>query len=256
MAKQRISGSVTSAALVFVSVTSLGFVSYTLVPSAGTLHTKPGALATMQRPAVPVAARGWLGVLGMDVDALAAAGVNTESASTVLADLQAYMNNNGEGLIASIDACNAAMKQADEDTRMIRTGRTPLENDTAAHANAFAAAIADRDARRAAAMDAAGTHLSDGQKALLSTIRANAGREVPAAYCVVPRTDAQWVELREALTAERQATERGESPAGSVSSFLATLRADETTAIALRNASMNTAAIRTAVNLQNSPENP
>lgn len=237
MGKQKVSGSVTSAVLALVSVSALGWVSYNFLPSSPAPMTmpRPAALATTARP--------WLGVLGLDVDALAAAGVNAEGTSVMLADLQEYLDENGEGFVAAIDAHNATLKQVDSDTRMIQAGKPPENNVVAANAAAFASALADRDARRAAAIDAASTHLPEGAKALLAAIRTNPGREVPAAYCVVSRTDAEWVALRDALIAERQAAERSESPNGEVTSLLSSVRTGAT-ATALSNASTNIAAIR------------
>lgn len=237
MGKQKIGGSVTSAVLVLVSLSAFGWVSYSMLP-------KNAAPATMTRPAsIATNARPWLGVLGLDVDALAAAGVNAEAASVMLADLQEHLDEHGEDFVASIDAHNAVLKQADSDTRMIQAGKRPADNVVTANAAAYASALADRDARRTAAINAASTRLPEGAKALLAVIRSNAGREVPPAYLTVSRTDAEWVAVRDALIAERQAAERGESLSGEVASFLSNVRTG-TTATALSNASTNTAAIR------------
>lgn len=240
MAKQRVTGAVSSIVLVVVSVGALGVAGYNLVPSS----MVPSAPATMPRPELSLSARSWLGVLGMQADALAASGVSAEQVIVVLADLQGFMDEQGDAFLSAIDAYHLANKQVDGDTRMVRAGKSPEEALLNAHAATLQAAASERSARLTAAINAASTHLTEDQRLRLAAIRSNAGREVPPAYCVVERPDAQWVALREALTAERQATERGESPAGSVTSLLSTVRGEGPTATALANAASLGAAVR------------
>lgn len=234
MAKQRNPGAIQSVALMVVSLGALGWVGYNLVPS--NFHASAPSLPTSPRPQSAMTAGHWLGVLGMESDALAAAGVNAESAGLILEDLQAYMDENGQAFLDAIDARNAAMKLADSDTRMVRAGKAPEADVIARNANTLASATASRDAHWTAALTAASARLTDNQRAGLAAIRANPGREVPAAYRLAQRSDAQWVELREALTAERQAAERGEPAPAQTQAVLTAVRAEPATAAALANA--------------------
>jgi signal transduction histidine kinase len=245
MSKQRVPGAIQSAALVVLSLGVIGWVGTNLMPNAGNTGSAAGRPATSRRPTTAPTARAWLGLLGLEADALAASGVNGEAATVILADLQAYLDENGDALFASIDAHNAAKKQVDMDERMLRAAKP--EEGAAAHASTLAAAAADRNSRQAAALAAATAHLTDDQRTRLNTIRGNSGREVPAAYCLVSRTDAEWVALRDTLAGERQASDRGEQLPEAARTFLANIRADTTTATGLSNAASLIAGVRAAI---------
>ncbi|MFT3684286.1 MAG: hypothetical protein QM783_10805 [Phycisphaerales bacterium] len=205
----------------------------------------------MPRPTAPPAAlasaRAWLGLLSLDAESLAAAGVPAGSAQVMLEDLQAYLDANAQPLLAAIDAHNAASKQADSDARMLRAGKGPDEQTLAKNAAAAAAALANRTALLTGAVEAASAHLSDQQKTRLATIRLNADKEVPPAYKIVARPDHEWVELREALSAERQAAEKTLPLPHAAAEKLARLRAERTTADALANANNLLPALKQAI---------
>jgi hypothetical protein len=235
---------VASLMTVVASMGAIGWAGYNLLPKE-TSKSAPAVPPTQSSPSLN--ASQWIGVLGIDADALAAAGVSAEGAATVRDDLQGFMNDYGEPFIAAIHAHNAAIKQADADQRMIRAGKPPADDLLTLHGIALSTASTERSARQAAAMEAALTHLSEQQKNNLRIIRDNAGRDVPPAYCLTPRKDAQWVALRDALAAERQAAERGERLSGSAQELLVTIRAEPSTSVALNRTATNGAAVKQAL---------
>ena len=242
MSKQT-SGTVTSLALLAVSLGAIGFAGYNMLPGV----SMPSASTAKSRTLVVPNACALFGALGLDAHSLAAAGVSGENVGVMLEDLQAYLDENGAAFIGAVDAHHVAAKQSDSDERLIRAGKPPENEVLTAHAATLSSAASSRNSYQTAALDAALTHLTEDQRTRLATIRGNTSREVPAAYCLVTRTDAEWIALRTALAAERQATARSESPAGAVSSLLATVRAEGATATALSNTASLLAGVRTAL---------
>lgn len=102
----------------------------------------------------------------------------------------------------------------------------------ARHRQAAAAAHTDRLTRVNSAF-AATARLPTEVVQRLTMIESNRSREVPAAYRLLSRTDAQWVQLRDALTAERQAAGRNEETPQEAA-FLTDIRADPAVAAALQ----------------------
>lgn len=217
-----------TASLVLALVAAGGVVwaSYGLIPA------RPARLQPVAQAAPSAAA--WVGVLGLDAESLTAAGVSVGEASQLFGDLQAYFADSGALLLQAVDAHNAAQRVAVNDDRTIRAGKEIDGDLLAAHRQAAAAAQADRLTRVNSAFAAATARLPTEVVQRLTMIESNRSREVPAAYRLLSRTDAQWVQLRDALTAERQAAGRNEETPQEARGFLTDIRADPAVAAALQ----------------------
>ncbi|MDP1661817.1 MAG: hypothetical protein Q8L55_07860 [Phycisphaerales bacterium] len=207
----------------------------------------PARLVVVSTQVEPPSARVWLGVLGLESDALVAAGVTSGQASQMLLDLQAHFVESGAAMVASIEAHNAARRTQANDDRMVRAGKSPALELLVAHRQALASTSEDRVSRVNSAFNAAVARLPVDVTQRLTLIELTRAREVPAAYRLVERTDAQWNALREALVSERQFSERGESPPDAVQALLADIRAEPTTAASLQRVATVTAAVRQAL---------
>jgi hypothetical protein len=153
----------------------------------------------------PPPATSYLGVLGLEPDALVSAGATAVQAGALKTYLQAYLNDHGTELDAAIDAFGVANRAADTATRMVQAAKGNVETMTT-RGNELATAVSNKQAAIDAAFTAATTDLADGVKTNLLRIRANRPHNTPAQYLIVDRTDEQWRQLRDALSQKKQRT--------------------------------------------------
>jgi hypothetical protein len=189
-------GAVQTLALVAVVVGGLVWAAIVGVPHSASVLKK-------KKLTDPPAASLYLGVLGLQPDALAAAGVTAVQAGALKTYLQAYLNEHGGELNGLIDTWGYANRAADTATRNVRAGKGDVETLTTRQGE-LATALANKQAGIDAAFAAATADLADGVKAALLKIKANRPRNVPAQYLVVDRTSSQWRQLRDALSQKKQ----------------------------------------------------
>jgi hypothetical protein len=203
-----------------------------------------------QAPSIPTDFRTTLIRAGLDSTALAAAGVSTNSVSSVLQAVSTTINNDPSRLSNSDTAYATARRDVDRLKALIESGKASQE-DVSSYQSA-SASLATATAARQAALDAyftaGGGVLSEGQRTTLTAIRANRTYELPIEFLVVNRSQQEWVDLRDALANERIEPEVGEEPDPGDQAALATWRAVNAVASAKSSTESNLASITTSWN--------
>lgn len=146
-----------------------------------------------------------LGAAGLTPEALAAAGVDHESATAVVAAAASYLGHSPNALGSAVTHLGAASAEVDRLERLVRRG-------AAIESAAVTAAREDRDdaqgtldALLAGLRASAMSPLAAGERAALNAIRPNLDRDVPVEYMLAERSEADWTNLRDALANESQA---------------------------------------------------
>jgi len=197
--------------------------------------------------------------VGLSAEALAAVGATPNSAVGVVGNAKAYLDEHGAALAEADEACDANAAYREQLLRLIRSGHG-TENDAQALSSAIAA-CASAQSERASLLDglfsAAVAGLAGNQQAALANIRAGMPTGAPTHLAVQPRTDAEWLQLREALAARRYAAKSGEEVDAEAVYPLTVAEADQSVSAAMSNISSNTddivAAIGSAVAAQAQP---
>lgn len=188
---------------------------------------------------------------GLDAQTLAAAGLSSAAATTLGQAAAQHLASNYPALRAAEAACATARRESDRLLRLIQAGKA-TSAEVAAHATAKTAltnAEGTRDAALTALFQAATAGLTQQQRALLSTIRANAAnREVPVPYRTLTRTKQEWLQLRDDLASERISLKQGTELFAPGQARLAAVRANATFASANTALATNLAAVTTAMN--------
>jgi hypothetical protein len=188
---------------------------------------------------------------GLDPKALAAAGVSSQSVSSVLSAAATQMNSAPNDLSNADTAYASARTQVDQLTAQIQSGHG--SQDDIATLSTAQSNLATANSQRQAALDAifnAGTaNLSNAQKTALSTIRANrAAWDLPLEFLVVNREQSEWVAVRDALANERIAVSLPDSLSQAAQASLATWRADPAVSAAKASSDANLSAVTTSWN--------
>jgi len=146
--------------------------------------------------------------LGLDAEALAAAGVEPGRVDRIIKRLVEALAEEDRS-VGSID-----WRFADAGIRLAQAERDEAARHNPQDRQAAEQRLAARTRQRDELIDRLFTRaarpLSPDQQGMLATIRSNRQWNVPIEFLVVDRSEEQWLELRNALTAERQCRERGE----------------------------------------------
>jgi hypothetical protein len=201
-----------AAAAAVTTIPSAGFGARSVATTAAEALT--AKKTTKRRSATPAEVKVALHRCGLNPRALAAAGVSAAATTTLVDNARQYLTDHPDDIGDADRGFLSAQAALDQLTRKVQSGQAGADDLTAyaATQQALAARASSRDAAINAVLTAAVANLSDGQQSLLSTIRANASWNLPLQYLVSTRTDAQWVELREALTNDRQAAAQRVAP--------------------------------------------
>jgi len=186
--------------------------------------------------------------IGLNPEAMAAAGLSAQQASTVIANLATSSALVSELQNADISATSAAstLTTAQEQARgPFATEQSPAA--VAAAVAAFEQAIAVREEARIALVNAATAGLTSEAKARLAAITAASLHSVPTSFMVLTRTPEEWTTIEEALRAEARATRMEMTLAESHASLLAGTRADAGVIAAQASLTSNLAAIAAVV---------
>ena len=187
---------------------------------------------------------------GLDAPALAAAGLTANEVTTLVAAAVAQFNTNPSTL-AGLDLAYAqARTSVDSLRRLVRSGQGSAE-DVTALATAKQTLLSATNARTSYLDGLRSTGLagvSASASATVDRILANGIWDLPTQYLVKDRTQAQWVDLREALSVEAIAAKYGEPFPQVTQSYLAGVNAESEIATAKVNLDTNLAAVQTAWN--------
>ena len=175
---------------------------------------------------------------GLSADAMCAAGLSANQASTVIANAKLMLAAHPTILSDADAAYAAACAAANALQRKIQDGHASQEE--IASLPTATAAVAAAQAQRQAALDAilaaATQTLAPSSVAVLHTIAANHAWKLPIEFLTVERTETEWISLRNALSNERIAVKYEDAPNSTCQVLLAGARANPTVAAAKANA--------------------
>jgi hypothetical protein len=227
-------GSVLHAAVGIVALVALFLAGYVALPTSWTRYPDP--LTNNELAAA-------LSRLGLDAESLTAAGASSAQVDALVDAARGHLEDNIHGL-RDVDLTFAAWSAESDRLLGLIQGGKATEADMTAYANAqasLASTTSQRDAALNAAFTAATSGLSAGQIGAINTIRAAraAKWDLPTKYLAGARSESAWVELRDALTAERIASKLGrQTPAGAQAVILAA-NADPAVSVAAVNLTAN-----------------
>lgn len=206
--------------------------------------------AAAQAPSIPADFTSTLIRSGLDAAALAAAGVPANSVSSVLQAVATSINNDSSRLSNADNAYATARRDVDRLRALIESGKANQEDISAYQtaSTSFATATTARQAALDAYFTAGAAVVTAGQRATLTTLRANRAYELPIEFLVVERSQQEWVNLRDALANERVEPEIGEEPDPGDQAALATWRAVNAVSAAKSSTDANLSAITTSWN--------
>lgn len=223
-----------------------------VTPSSTTSTTATNAKrAKFRSPSTPIEIEAALGELGLTPKTLCAAGFNAQQTTAFTTAAAAYARTNIATYRAAMDAAGSARSNVNRLTRLIQGGAASAEDITALATaqTALASASADRQAFLNSAMAEGSAAVNGGGGeviTLLNTVRTNSRAwDIPASYLGDNRSEAAWVQLRDALANDRIATSLQQDPNPTCHQLLLTAQATTNAAAAFSNLS-NLSDIQTA----------
>lgn len=190
-----------------------------------------------------------MSAIGFSPDLLAVIGVT----SGELAALMAQANETAATDVGTLQTQNAAVSTA---TRSLAAKERELRlaSDDTARSTIRAQIATLRDqlasARSQLATTTAGLRstyrgwLQSDEQSRLDTIDTKPGMQVPLYYAVVARTEADWVKLRDALSAQKHATRKSITLNTQIAEYLETIDADQAVQAAKTRWEANAATLR------------
>jgi hypothetical protein len=186
--------------------------------------------------------------VGLDPEALTAAGVSPSAVETVVGDAVEHLMVNLPLIEAADDAWAQSRQQCDQLKRVIQSGRA-TEDQIEAYPearNQLALAEAQRQSLLDDLFSAATDALSESLRNTLATIRGNRNWDLPLEFLVMDRPEPEWVLLRDCLANERIADNFGEDPDPDAQAALAQIRSNPLVAVAKANLDANLTVVATA----------
>lgn len=179
---------------------------------------------------------------GLGPEPLTAAGFEAADVETALTDVWSHIVQHENDLENADNALRTASETYHELLRLMQTRQATEQQEaefTAAEA-AYENALAQRQAALDAIFDAAVADFDQSPEAqLLSTIRSNQPWRTPWEFLVVDRQERVWVDLREALAAERYALKYEVEIDPAAAALLAQERQNPLVAAAITNLNEN-----------------
>lgn len=218
-------GGVLSAVLAFVSLVIVGSVGVAFFPRLGMQPVAPE----------PADLKLVLYRAGLKPEFLAAAGVSPSQVRTVVANMRTHLSTAMPRIEQADSSYAAAKRQVDQLRRLVRQGKATSEqvSDLATAKSALDTATSQRDALIEAAFDAAAESLGTETVALLSIVRANDRKwDLPTPFLTVNRTEAEWLNIRDALANQRISEDLGTEPNPDLQTLLGQANANATVAAA------------------------
>ena len=194
---------------------------------------------------------------GVSPEFLAAIGVTGQGATTIRGRVDATVADQG----ANLQAADAALVSARQTLAALQTQLHTTANVDPAALAAAQAAVTSAIASRQSALQAVQSELlaqdltADQLATLAALARNNAHHKLPIQYLVVDRSDAQWIDLRDALAAIAIAARDGTTPNDHATQTAAAADADPAVAAAAANLASLLAAVDAATG-ENPPNGP
>ncbi len=188
--------------------------------------------------------------VGLDPDALAAAGVSPGAASGVVSNAIEHLVDNPMTLELADAAWASSRQQCAQLRRQIRAGlATPEQRNTYPAAKIELAQLtAQRRQTLNALFETATADLGNSRRHALTAIRGNRKWSLPIEFLLAERSDAQWVRLRNCLADERVAAKLDRPPDPEAHAALAEMRSHAAVATAKANLDANRDVVTTAWN--------
>lgn len=184
--------------------------------------------------------------LDLHPETLAAAGVTDQQAAALLEDARDHLTEHGLALRGADAAYAQARGDFERLRQRIQSGLATSEERTAyaAAATALEGARQQRNTLVQAALAVMREGLTAEQRTVISTIRANQHWQLPVQYLAVNRTEAQWVELRDALAHSRVQQARGGEVAAHATAVITQANSQTATVAANMNLETRLSALR------------
>jgi hypothetical protein len=234
-------GAVRTAAIVVLGVVVLVLSWFSLYPRKAQADPQAPAASTLAVALIQC---------GLDAKSLCAASVAPGTISAVLANVRDEMTQHPGVLDSAYQSLGSARSQHDQLQRLIQSGLGSAQDLStfATASSSLTSAQASVNGTLNTLSTAGGGGLTTTQRNVLSTIRANraAGWTHPVEFLTVTRTEPQWIELRDALAAERIAQASGGTPSAEIQSLLSAARADLTVSSAIASLQVSLAAAESA----------
>ena len=187
--------------------------------------------------------------VGLQPERLAAAGVAAAVTDDLVVSVKSWLAGHLTALADADVRYLTAMTNRDELVRRVVSGLAKPEEVAACQAAKaeFAGANADREELLTTLFNAGTYGLPQEQIGRLMRLHVNRiAWELPFEYCVVDRTQQEWVDLRDALANERISAKLGEEADGELQALLATVRANSDVATAKVNLDTALGAVKAA----------
>ena len=178
-----------------------------------------------------------LHTVSLDPESLAAAGVSDQGVAAVVAAGASYISGSETDMADVRSRINAARNDLANKESLVRRGHTGSEYlaALAAAREEHAEASAHLDQLLNGLFTTAITPLPSGQRALLTSIRANSSVGLPKAWLVVSRSQSNWIAIRDALACQEIAQRNNEEADANAGTIL-DAAACQTTSAALASA--------------------
>jgi hypothetical protein len=179
---------------------------------------------------------------------LAAAGLSGLQVATLFENAETFLQENSVALEMTDSTASTAHENVLQLRQLIVSGKATQEDVNSL--NSAATSLQNKESARDQILqglfEAATEDLSAQVQTTLTTIRANADWELPVEFLTVNRTEAQWIQLRDALAAERISQKRNYELESDVSAFLAEARSNPSVSTAAANLQANSVAVHAA----------
>ena len=186
--------------------------------------------------------------VGLDPKSLTAAGVSSNSVAGLVNSTQ----NDLQTVQPQLDAADSNVADLRQQVLSleytIQSGHG-TQSDVTALANArtnLANVLATQQGLLDELFNTATFNLSSPQKLILTRLRANRDWDASIEFQTVNRTEAQWVQLRDALANERISASHNEPANPDAQTLLVQLRSDPTVSAAISNLSVNLPSVNSA----------
>jgi hypothetical protein len=227
---------IAAAALLIVGVQGMN--AYRAAHAAIVSGPSPGQLAVALRQ------------VGLDPDALAAAGLTAQQTTTLVAAARTHLDEHFPALRQAQQDYAQARAAHDQLKRLVRAGRASRQQreqlDQAA--TELAQAAAQLEQQRQALSQAATDHLGSAARVAIATIHAHNRWSHPVPYRAAARPEPDWVALRDALAHVRIAEQRSQDPEPEVLQLIAQADAHPDVAAAKTNLENNLQTVTNAWN--------
>lgn len=186
---------------------------------------------------------------GLTAETLAASGAQQGDVATIVDDATTYVAANHAQLLAADAAVSDARGRLERYSRLVRSGTRDQEtvNSLAAARSDLATAESSRQTLLDGVFDAATAGLEQGEVGVLTTLRSQRGWTMPVEYLCSSRSEAELLELRNAVAHKRIRDELGEDLDPEVQTLLNTRDGETAVTTARENLDAHLASVRTAL---------